>query len=103
MFHWRDPGQPGHRPICDAETGGVIPSIRLNMRILLVEDDPDLSQQLKGPWPTPAMRTVDHAPDRGGGRFLGETEYDAVIPGPRPAQGGGVSVLERWRRDTASA
>ena len=49
------------------------------MRILLVEDDPDLSRQLKLAL-ADAGYAVDHAPDGEEAQFLGETEpYDAVI------------------------
>ena len=49
------------------------------MRILLVEDDKDLSRQLKSAL-ADAGYAVDHAPDGEEAQFLGETEpYDAVI------------------------
>ena len=68
------------------------------MRILLVEDDPDLSRQLKGALGD-AGYAVDHAPDGEEAQFLGETEpYDAVILDLGLPKVDGVSVLERWRR-----
>ncbi|HEX8570464.1 MAG TPA: response regulator transcription factor [Caulobacteraceae bacterium] len=69
------------------------------MRILLVEDDPDLSRQLKSSLDD-AGYAVDHAPDGEEAQFLGETEpYDAVILDLGLPKVDGVSVLERWRRE----
>jgi two-component system OmpR family response regulator len=69
------------------------------MRILLVEDDPDLSRQLKMAL-ADAGYAVDHAADGEEGHFLGETEpYDAVILDLGLPKMDGVSVLERWRRE----
>src|SRR3989440_12773097 len=69
------------------------------MRILLVEDDPDLSRQLKLAL-SDAGYAVDHAPDGEEAQFLGETEpYDAVILDLGLPKVDGVSVLERWRRE----
>jgi two-component system OmpR family response regulator len=68
------------------------------MRILLVEDEPDISRQLKGAL-TDAGYVVDVAPDGEEGQFLGETEpYDAVVLDLGLPKVDGVSVLERWRR-----
>ena len=68
------------------------------MRILLVEDDPDLSRQLKRAL-SDADYAVDHAPDGEEARFLGETEpYDAVVLDLGLPIMDGVSVLEGWRR-----
>ena len=69
------------------------------MRVLVVEDDPDLSRQLKLAL-SDAGYAVDHAPDGEEAQFLGETEpYDAVILDLGLPKVDGVSVLERWRRD----
>ena len=68
------------------------------MRILLVEDDPDLSRQLRTAL-ADAGYAVDHAPDGEEAQFLGETEpYDAVVLDLGLPKVDGVSVLERWRR-----
>jgi len=68
------------------------------MRILLVEDDPDLSRQLKLALGD-AGYAVDHAADGEEAQFLGETEpYDAVVLDLGLPKVDGVSVLERWRR-----
>ena len=73
------------------------------MRILLVEDDPDLSRQLKLALDD-AGYAVDHAPDGEEAHFLGETEpYDAVILDLGLPKMDGVSVLERWRRENMAA
>ena len=69
------------------------------MRILLVEDDPDLSRQLKAAL-SDAGYAVDHAPDGEEAQFLGDTEpYDAVILDLGLPKIDGASVLEHWRRD----
>ena len=69
------------------------------MRVLLVEDDADLSRQLKASLGD-AGYAVDHAPDGEEAQFLGETEpYDAIILDLGLPKVDGVSVLERWRRD----
>ena len=68
------------------------------MRILLVEDDPDLSRQLKLALGD-AGYAVDHAADGEEAQFLGENEpYDAVVLDLGLPKVDGVSVLERWRR-----
>jgi two-component system KDP operon response regulator KdpE len=69
------------------------------MRILLAEDDADLSRQLKQAL-ADADYAVDHAADGEEAHFLGDTEpYDAVILDLGLPKIDGVSVLERWRRD----
>jgi two-component system OmpR family response regulator len=69
------------------------------VRVLLVEDDPDLSRQLKGAL-ADAGYAVDYAPDGEEAHFLGDTEpYDAVVLDLGLPKVDGVSVLERWRRD----
>ncbi len=68
------------------------------MRILLVEDEPDIARQLKSAL-SDAGYVVDVAPDGEEGQFLGETEpYDAVVLDLGLPKVDGVSVLERWRR-----
>jgi len=69
------------------------------MRILLCEDDPDLSRQLKQAL-SDAGYAVDHAPDGEEAQFLGDTEpYDAVVLDLGLPKIDGASVLEKWRRD----
>ncbi|MBI2719350.1 MAG: response regulator transcription factor [Rhizobiales bacterium] len=68
------------------------------MRLLVVEDDPDLNRQL-----VQALRdagyVVDKATDGEEGHFLGDTEpYDGVILDLGLPVLDGVSVLEKWRR-----
>jgi two-component system OmpR family response regulator len=68
------------------------------MRILVVEDDPDLARQLKQALGD-AGYAVDHAPDGEEGLFLGESEpYDAIVLDLGLPKIDGVSVLEQWRR-----
>ena len=68
------------------------------MRVLLVEDDPDLSRQLKQALDH-AGYAVDHAPDGEEAAYLGENEpYDAIILDLGLPKIDGVSVLESWRR-----
>jgi two-component system OmpR family response regulator len=69
------------------------------MRILLAEDDKDLSRQLKMAL-ADAGYVVDHAPDGEEAHYLGANEpYDAVILDLGLPKIDGVSVLERWRRE----
>ncbi|MBV8681675.1 MAG: response regulator transcription factor [Caulobacteraceae bacterium] len=68
------------------------------MRILLVEDDPDLSRQLKRAL-ADAGYAVDHAGDGEEASFLGETEpYDAIVLDLGLPKIDGAAVLEGWRR-----
>lgn len=67
------------------------------MRLLVVEDDPDLSEQLAD-----AMREAGYAVDMTGdgeeAEFLGETEpYDAVVLDLGLPNLDGMTVLEHWR------
>ena len=68
------------------------------MRLLVVEDDPDLNRQLVSALQD-AGYVVDKATDGEEGHFLGDTEpYDGVILDLGLPVLDGVSVLERWRR-----
>lgn len=68
------------------------------MRILVIEDDPDLNRQLVAAL-TDAGYVVDKAVDGEEGHFLGDTEpYDAVVLDLGLPIMDGVSVLEKWRR-----
>ncbi|BCP52843.1 DNA-binding response regulator [Kaistia sp. 32K] len=68
------------------------------MRILVVEDDPDLNRQLAEALKT-AGYVVDSARDGEDGHFLGDTEpYDAVVLDIGLPRMDGISVLEAWRR-----
>ena len=69
------------------------------MRVLVVEDDADLSRQLKD-----ALKDVGYAVDVANdgeeGHHLGDTEpYDAVILDLGLPVIDGVSVLQKWRAD----
>jgi len=67
------------------------------MRVLVVEDDPDLAQQLVRGLQE-AGYAVDCARDGEEGHFLGDTEpYDAVILDLGLPVLDGLSVLDRWR------
>ena len=68
------------------------------MRLLVVEDDPDLNRQLTSAL-TDAGYVVDRAFDGEEARFVGESEpYDAVILDIGLPKMDGISVLEAWRR-----
>jgi two-component system OmpR family response regulator len=68
------------------------------MRVLVVEDDPDLNRQLADALKE-AGYAVDTASDGEDGHFLGDTEpYDAVILDLGLPVMDGISVLEKWRR-----
>ncbi|MEI7598955.1 MAG: response regulator transcription factor [Aestuariivirga sp.] len=68
------------------------------MRLLVVEDDPDLRRQLVSAL-VDAGYAVDAAKDGEEGHFLGDTEpYDAVVLDLGLPIIDGVSVLEKWRR-----
>ena len=69
------------------------------MRVLVVEDDKDLSRQL-----AEALRdsgyAVDTANDGEDGHFLGDTEpYDAVVLDLGLPTIDGISILQKWRAD----
>jgi len=69
------------------------------LRLLVVEDDPDLNRQLVTAL-CDAGYAVDTATDGEEGHFLGDTEpYDAIILDIGLPVMDGVSVLENWRRD----
>ncbi len=69
------------------------------MRLLVVEDDPDLNRQLVDALKD-AGYAVDSAMDGEEGHYLGDTEpYDAVILDLGLPVMDGVTVLEKWRRD----
>ena len=68
------------------------------MRLLVVEDDPDLNRQLATAL-ADAGYVVDRAYDGEEGHYLGESEpYDAVILDIGLPKMDGISVLEAWRR-----
>lgn len=72
------------------------------MRILVVEDDPDLNRQMVAALQD-AGYAVDSATDGEEGHFLGDTEpYDAIVLDIGLPQMDGISVLEQWRRDGRS-
>lgn len=69
------------------------------MRILVVEDDADLTAQLCGALQD-AGYVVDTADNGEDGHHLGDTEpYDAVILDLGLPGMDGIAMLERWRRD----
>ena len=68
------------------------------MRVLVVEDTPELARQLKQRLEGEGY-AVDTAGDGEEGRFLGETEpYDAVILDLGLPKIDGLTVLRAWRR-----
>lgn len=67
------------------------------MRLLLVEDEPDLSRQMKGVFED-AGYAVDVSFDGEDGHFLGESEnYDAIVLDLGLPMMDGLSVLKKWR------
>ncbi len=69
------------------------------MRILVVEDDPDLSRQLSEALKDTGY-AVDVADNGEDGHFMGDTEpYDAVILDLGLPVIDGISVLQKWRAD----
>ena len=68
------------------------------MRLLVVEDDKDLSRQIVSALEA-AGYAVDRALDGEEGHFLGDTEpYDAVVLDIGLPKKDGVSILEEWRK-----
>lgn len=69
------------------------------MRLLVVEDDPDLNRQLVAALGD-AGYAVDTAVDGEEAHFLGDTEpYDAVVLDLGLPTMDGISILEKWRSD----
>ncbi len=69
------------------------------MRLLVVEDEPDLNRQLVDAL-SDAGYAVDTALDGEEGHFLGDTEpYDTVVLDLGLPLMDGISVLEQWRRN----
>lgn len=69
------------------------------MRILVVEDDPDLNRQLVSALEE-AGYVVDTSQDGEDGHYLGDSEpYDAVVLDLGLPTLDGISVLEKWRRN----
>ncbi len=69
------------------------------MRVLVVEDEPNLQRQLRTALES-AGYAVDAAGDGEDGHFLGSTEaYDAVILDLGLPEVDGLTVLDRWRKE----
>ena len=69
------------------------------MRVLIVEDEPNLGQQLKSTLEG-AGYAIDLATDGADGHFLGQTEaYDAVVLDLGLPEIDGLTVLDRWRKE----
>lgn len=69
------------------------------MRVLVVEDEPNLARQLRTALEG-AGYAVDSATDGEDGHYLGSTEtYDAVILDLGLPELDGLTVLDRWRKD----
>ena len=72
------------------------------MRVLVVEDDKNLREQLSGAL-VDAGYTVDTADNGEDGQFLGETEpYDLAILDLGLPKVDGLSVLKAWRKEGRS-
>jgi two-component system OmpR family response regulator len=68
------------------------------MRVLVVEDEPNLQRQLKSALEG-AGYAVDTASDGEDGHYLGSTEsYDAVVLDLGLPEVDGLTVLDRWRK-----
>ncbi|RYY06238.1 MAG: response regulator transcription factor, partial [Alphaproteobacteria bacterium] len=73
------------------------------MRVLIVEDEPNLGQQLKSTLEG-AGYAIDLATDGEEGHFLGSTEnYDAIILDLGLPEIDGLTVLDRWRKEGRTA
>jgi two-component system, OmpR family, response regulator len=69
------------------------------VRVLVVEDDPDLNRQLSQAL-ADAGYAVDSAKDGEDGFFLGDTEpYDAIVLDLGLPKMDGLTILEQWRRN----
>ncbi|MGE7206928.1 response regulator, partial [Sphingomonas sp. NPDC019816] len=69
------------------------------MRVLIVEDEPNLGQQLKTTLEG-AGYAIDLATDGEEGHFLGSTEnYDAIVLDLGLPEIDGLTVLDRWRKE----
>src|ERR1044072_4562303 len=69
------------------------------MRVLIVEDEPNLGRQLRATLEG-AGYAIDLATDGEDGHYLGSTEtYDAIILDLGLPEVDGLTVLDRWRRD----
>ncbi|MFN8828604.1 MAG: response regulator transcription factor [Labrys sp. (in: a-proteobacteria)] len=68
------------------------------MRLLVVEDDPDLNRQICAAL-SHAGYAVDSAANGEDGHFLGDTEpYDAVVLDIGLPKMDGITILEQWRK-----
>ncbi len=69
------------------------------MRVLIVEDEPTLGNQLKNALEA-AGYAIDLATDGEDGHYMGSTEnYDAVILDLGLPEVDGLTVLDRWRKE----
>src|SRR5690554_983301 len=69
------------------------------MRVLIVEDEPTLGQQLKSTLESNGY-AIDLSTDGEDGHFMGATEeYDAVILDLGLPEIDGLTVLDRWRKE----
>jgi len=79
--------------MCSIWAGGAV-----DMRVLVVEDEPDLRNQI-GRALSEAGYSVDKAPDGEEGEFLGDTEpYDAIVLDLGLPKVDGITVLNHWRQ-----
>ena len=70
-----------------------------NMRVLIVEDEPNLGRQLRATLEG-AGYAIDLATDGEDGHYLGSTEnYDAIILDLGLPEVDGLTVLDRWRKE----
>jgi two-component system, OmpR family, response regulator len=77
----------------------AVQALEASVRLLVVEDDPDLNRQLTTAL-SDAGYVVDRAFDGEEGHYLGDSEpYDAVVLDIGLPKMDGISVLEAWRRN----
>lgn len=73
------------------------------MRVLIVEDEPNLQRQLRNTLED-AGYAVDTASDGEDGHFLGSSEdYDAVVLDLGLPEMDGLTVLDKWRKEGRTA
>ena len=99
-FERHVPVVPDKQPFAATRVDGEDEQVRGDgMRVLIVEDEPNLGRQLRSTLEG-AGYAVDLATDGEDGHYLGSTEsYDAVILDLGLPEIDGLTVLDRWRKE----